>query len=135
MPAGTAEDATPDVAAAEAAAATQPWAVYLLTCHGGRSYIGISPRPQQRFEAHRQGRGAAFTRANRPQTLVTVVWFTDRRAAASMEARLKALPRPAKLQWFDEFPPTSAATPATIADGLASLARRRQPRGLSACAG
>lgn len=107
-------------------AVAQPWAVYLLDCGGGRSYIGISPAPQQRFAAHVAGKGAAYTRANRPQTLVATVWFEDRSAAASMEARLKALQRARKLAWFDGFEATSATTPATLQQGLASLPGRRR---------
>ena len=106
---------------AGAAAAAKPWAVYLLHCAGGKSYIGISPSPHQRFEAHRSGKGAAFTRANRPHVLAAVVWFENRSAAASMEARLKALARPAKLAWFERFPAAVAAVPATFDVGLASL--------------
>ncbi len=105
----------------------EPWAVYLLHCAGGRSYIGISPLPQERFDAHLSGKGAAFTRANPPQSLAAIAWFENRSAAASMEARLKALARPAKLTWFERFPATTATTPATLDVGLASLAgfRRR----------
>jgi putative endonuclease len=120
-----AEDAALDSNAVDAAADSRPWAVYLLDCHGGRSYIGISPCPQQRFEVHRAGKGAAFTRANRPEALSAVVWFENRSAAASMEARLKALARPAKLAWFRGFAATTASSPATRADGLVSLSRRR----------
>jgi len=109
---------------ADATALAKPWAVYLLMCHGGKSYIGISPSPQARFDVHQAGRGAAFTRANRPQALAAVVWFGNRRAAASMEARLKALARPAKLEWFREFAVTTASSPATLDDGLASLSRK-----------
>ena len=105
--------------------AAKPWAVYLLHCAGGRSYIGISPLPHERFEAHRSGKGAAFTRANRPQILAAVVWFENRSAAASMEVRLKALARPAKLAWFKRFAATTATVPATLDVGLASLTSRR----------
>jgi putative endonuclease len=106
---------------------TEPWAVYLLHCAGGKSYIGISPLPQERFDAHLSGKGAAFTRANPPQSLAAIAWFENRSAAASMEVRLKALARPAKLTWFVRFPATTATTPATLDVGLASLAgfRRR----------
>ena len=110
------------VGAAHVAAIARPWAVYLLHCAGGRSYIGISPAPQQRFAAHQAGKGAAFTRANRPLQLAAVVWFESRSAAASMEARLKALARPLKLEWFAGFPATSEASPAMLEDGRASLA-------------
>lgn len=119
-----AEAATPhDDEVAAATAVDEPWAVYLLLCSGGKSYIGISPRPQERFESHQAGRGGAFTRAHRPQLLAAVVWFASRSAAASMEPRLKALTRPAKIGWFEEFAATTASSPATLADGLASLAQ------------
>jgi len=109
---------------AGAAAAAKPWAVYLLHCAGGKCYIGISPWPHQRFAAHKAGKGAAFTRANRPQVLAAVVWFENRSAAASMEARLKALARPAKLAWFERFTASSATVPAKLDVGLASLTSR-----------
>jgi putative endonuclease len=110
--------------AGAAAAVAKPWAVYLLHCAGGKSYIGISPLPHARFAAHQSGKGAAFTRANRPQAMAAVVWFENRSAAASMETRLKALARPAKLAWFQRFTATTAATPATLDVGLASLTSR-----------
>ena len=103
------------------APAPAPWAVYLLHCAGGKSYIGISPAPQQRFARHQSGKGAAFTRANPPQALAAIAWFENRSAAASMEARLKRLPRPAKLAWFGKVEGWSSAHPATLQDGLASL--------------
>lgn len=110
---------------ADAPPTAEPWAVYLLACRGGKSYIGISPRPLERYEAHVTGRGAAFTRANPPEALAAIAWFADRGAAASMEARLKMLARPDKLRWFSAFPVTSASVPATLDDGLRSLERLR----------
>ncbi len=98
-----------------------PWAVYLLHCAGGKSYIGISPAPHERFATHRSGKGAAFTRANPPQSLAAIAWFENHSAAASMEARLKMLSRPAKLAWFGKIVGGSSARPATLQDGLASL--------------
>jgi putative endonuclease len=111
-------------AGTDAGAAAKPWAVYLLHCAGGKCYIGISPWPHERFAAHKAGKGAAFTRANRPQVLAAVVWFENRSAAASMEARLKALARPAKLAWFERFTASSATVPAKLDVGLASLTSR-----------
>ncbi|MGB7739728.1 MAG: GIY-YIG nuclease family protein [Steroidobacteraceae bacterium] len=110
---------------AGAAAAAKPWAVYLLHCEGGKSYVGISPWPHERFAAHKAGKGAAFTRANRPVSLAAIAWFESRSAAASMEARLKALSRPAKLAWFERFKAATATVPATLDVGLASLVSRR----------
>ena len=114
-----------DEPAAHVVASVRPWAVYLLHCAGGKCYVGISPSPQQRFAAHRAGKGAAFTRANRPLELAAIVWFESRSAAASMEVRLKALARPLKLQWFAGFPVTSESRPAMLEGGLASLSPLR----------
>lgn len=117
------DSATLDDEAAGAEAVARPWAVYLLHCAGGKSYIGISPSPHERFDAHKAGKGAAFTRANRPQALAAVVWFESRSAAASMEVRLKALARPVKLAWFTHFPATTPSTPSTLDAGLSSLSQ------------
>lgn len=106
------------------AGAQAPWAVYLLHCAGGKSYIGISPSPVERFAAHQAGKGAAFTRANRPQTLAALVWFEHRSAAASMEVRLKALPRLEKLAWFARCTGRTQSNPAQLVEGIASLADR-----------
>ena len=124
--AANADSATIDDGTEGAATAAKPWAVYLLHCAGGKSYIGISPLPHERFDAHQAGKGAAFTRANRPQALAAVVWFESRSVAASMEARLKALARPAKLAWFERFQATTNSVPATLDLGLASLTNFRR---------
>jgi putative endonuclease len=104
------------------ARAPKPWAVYLLHCAGGKSYIGISPSPLERFAAHQAGKGGAFTRSNRPQTLAALVWFEHHGAAASMEVRLKALPRLEKLAWFARCAGPTQMKPAQLAEGIASLA-------------
>lgn len=101
--------------------AAEPWALYLLACAGGRSYVGISPRPEERYAVHLTGRGGAFTRANPPERCMRVVWFDSRRAAASLEVRLKQVSRERKLRWFAGFPATSSVQPATLDEGLERL--------------
>jgi putative endonuclease len=108
------------------ATAAKPWAVYLLHCAGGKSYIGISPAPHERFAVHQAGKGAAYTRSNRPVSLAAIVWFESRSTAASMEVRLKGLARPAKLAWFERFQVTTTSVPATLDLGLASLTSFRR---------
>ena len=117
------DEAMPTGVRVDTPARKSPWAVYLLDCAGGKSYIGISPRPQERFEAHLAGKGGAFTRANRPQGLAGLVWFESRSAAASIEPRLKCLRRQSKLAWFKHLAGTTAPAPATLDEGLASLSR------------
>jgi putative endonuclease len=74
----------------------RPWALYLLECTGGRTYLGISPEPEKRFATHAAGRGSLFTRLNRPLRIAHVVWFECRRHAAVMEKQLKPLDAPTK---------------------------------------
>jgi putative endonuclease len=62
------------------------WWVYILECRDGSLYTGITLDLERRFQLHRQGKAAAYTRAHRPERLL---WS---RAAAS---RSKAL----KLEW------------------------------------
>ncbi len=84
-------------------AADRPWAVYLLECQGERTYLGISPDPQQRFEAHVAGRGSFFTRLNRPTRIACVVWFSCRRHAAVMERKLKLVDVVSRREWLERW--------------------------------
>lgn len=40
--------------------------VYVLALEGGKYYVGRTNDPQRRIEAHRTGRGAAWTRLHKP---------------------------------------------------------------------
>ena len=42
------------------------WSVYLILCENGAFYCGISNHPQERFTAHLSGKGAKYTRLNKP---------------------------------------------------------------------
>lgn len=76
------------------------WFLYLLSAADDRAtYVGISPQPEQRLEAHngeRQG-GARSTRRGRPWELLGV-WgpFQGRGDAQRAEAALKSLPAAAR---------------------------------------
>ena len=45
------------------------WRVYLILCENGALYCGISNRPQERFAAHLAGKGAKYTRLNKPAAM------------------------------------------------------------------
>lgn len=73
------------------------WSVYLLDCDG-RLYAGIALDTGKRLAQHRSGsRGAKFTRGALRIELVYAVAVGDRSRALKIEARLKKLPRTAKL--------------------------------------
>jgi len=75
------------------------WWLYLLECEGERLYAGIALDVSARFEMHRSGKGAKFTRANRPRAVLAAQPFESRGDALRAEYALKQLKRPAKLQW------------------------------------
>ncbi len=75
------------------------WWVYMIACSGGKIYTGTAIDPEARFLAHREGKGAAFTRANPPIAILRSVPFGSRSDACRAEAALKKLRRDGKLSW------------------------------------
>ena len=71
----------------------------MLECAGGRIYTGIALDVAARFELHRSGKGAAFTRAHKPRRVLAKKRCGDRSTALKLEYRLKQLERPDKLIW------------------------------------
>ena len=76
------------------------WAVYILECADGTLYTGATTDPERRLAEHNAGRGARYTRARRPLTLVYVEPAADRSAALRREAAIKRLPRAGKRALF-----------------------------------
>jgi len=75
------------------------WWLYLLACRGGRTYAGIAVDVNARFDLHRSGKGAKFTRANPPRKILAVQPFASRSEALKAEYALKQLDRAEKLAW------------------------------------
>ncbi len=46
--------------------AAKAWCLYLIECRNGHYYAGITNDLDARMQAHREGRGARYTRANPP---------------------------------------------------------------------
>jgi putative endonuclease len=72
--------------------------VYLLRCADDTLYCGWTTDIQRRRAAHRSGTASRYTRSRRPVELAVVISVADRSAALREEARIKRLPRPAKLR-------------------------------------
>jgi putative endonuclease len=75
--------------------------VYLLRCADDSLYCGWTTDIQRRLAAHRCGTASRYTRSRRPVELALVIAVADRSAALREEARIKRLPRAAKLQLID----------------------------------
>jgi len=72
--------------------------VYLLRCVDDSLYCGWTTDLPRRLAAHRAGTASRYTRTRRPIELALVIPVADRGAALREEARIKRLPRPAKLR-------------------------------------
>lgn len=73
------------------------WWVYILRGASGRFYTGVSTDPPRRVEEHNGSpRGAKYTRAGRPWTLVYQEGPYTRGSALSREYAIKRLPRSKK---------------------------------------
>ena len=71
--------------------------VYLLRCRDGSLYTGWTSDLERRLAAHERGTASRYTRSRRPVELAVALPMADRTAARREEARIKALPRAAKL--------------------------------------
>lgn len=76
------------------------WCLYLLECKGGAYYTGITNNLEARFNAHKEGRGARYTKANPPIRILASRFYPDRSTASIAEAQLKRIPRKDKLAFF-----------------------------------
>lgn len=102
MPMTTSDPADPGASATDPA--PRPWYLYLLECENGRLYTGIATDPQRRFAAHLAGRGAMFTRINRPLRLLGYRAYPDQSCVTRAEIDLKRRDRSGKLAWAQENP-------------------------------
>lgn len=87
------------------------WFLYILECKGGRLYTGISPDVEARFAKHLAGKGAMFTRLNKPLRILGVGRFENKSEAAKAEIYLKKQPREIKIAWVRSHPWLHSTTP------------------------
>lgn len=71
--------------------------VYLLRCADDSLYCGWTTDMPRRLAQHLAGTASRYTRTRRPVALAAVLPVPDRSTALREEARIKRLPRRAKL--------------------------------------
>lgn len=71
--------------------------VYLLRCRDGSLYTGWTVDLDRRLARHRAGKASRYTASRLPVELEAAMPMTSRTAARREEARIKRLPRSAKL--------------------------------------
>jgi len=65
--------------------------VYLLLCDDGSYYTGYTNNVASRFERHKKGHGARYTRMRKPTRIVHVEEFRTRAEAMRRERQVKSL--------------------------------------------
>jgi len=68
-----------------------PYYVYILLCEDGSYYTGYGADVKYRFEQHRKGRGARYTRMHKPEKIVYIEEFDSRIKAIKREQEIKSL--------------------------------------------
>ncbi|MFN3709519.1 MAG: GIY-YIG nuclease family protein [Alishewanella aestuarii] len=76
--------------------ATETWYVYLLECSNKRIYTGVSPDVDARIRKHQFGKGALFTKINKPERLLAQKAFSSKREALQVEQQIKKMPAEGK---------------------------------------
>jgi putative endonuclease len=71
--------------------------VYVLRCRDDSLYTGWTVDLERRLERHRAGTASRYTASRLPIELELAIAMPDRSAARREEARIKGLPRAAKL--------------------------------------
>ena len=65
--------------------------VYMLLCNDGSYYTGYTSNVLSRFQRHKKGLGARYTKMRRPKRIVYLERFATRRAAMKREKQMKTL--------------------------------------------
>ena len=70
--------------------------VYILLTERNTLYCGYTDDLGKRFQKHLEGRGAKYTRANKPVKIVYSKEFKTKQEAMQEEYRIKSLPKKEK---------------------------------------
>ena len=69
---------------------------YIILTIDNTLYCGYTDDPQSRFEKHKAGTAAKYTRAHKPLRMVYLKEFATKSEAMKEECRIKKLKRPQK---------------------------------------
>lgn len=69
---------------------------YLILTQDNTLYCGYTDDPKSRFEKHKAGLAAKYTRAHKPVKMVYLKEFATKSEAMKEECRIKKLNRPQK---------------------------------------
>jgi len=74
---------------------------YVLLTENNTLYCGYTDDVEKRFEKHLSGKGAKYTRANKPVKIIYAAEFETKSEAIKEEIRIKKLTRLEKIKFFE----------------------------------
>lgn len=77
--------------------------VYMLRCRDNSLYTGYTTNLENRLKAHNSGKGAKYTRARRPVSLVFYREVEDRSTGLKLEYKIKRLTKAKKEELVRDF--------------------------------
>jgi len=80
------------------------WFLYMIRCHNGQLYTGITTDVARRFAAHEAGKGAKFLRGKGPLALQLQMQVGTHSEALKKEIQIKKLSKEAKEQFILQQP-------------------------------
>lgn len=66
------------------------WYIYVLLCDNGMLYKGFSSNPIRRFDEHKRGLGATYTKQHKPLALIYFEEFQTEQEAVEREKKIKS---------------------------------------------
>ena len=76
---------------------------YIILTEDNTLYCGYTDDPQKRFEKHKEGTAAKYTRAHKPLKMVYLKEFETKSEAMKEEYRIKHLKRPQKIALIEDL--------------------------------
>lgn len=77
--------------------------VYILLTETNKLYCGYTDDVQKRYKLHCEGKGAKFTKANKPLKIVYTKEFETKQEAQKEEYRIKHLSRKDKEELIEKY--------------------------------
>lgn len=75
---------------------------YVLLTENNTLYCGYTDDVEKRFEAHKAGKAAKYTRANKPIKIIYKACFDSKSEAMKEECRIKSLTKIEKLKFIND---------------------------------
>ncbi|MHB9781519.1 GIY-YIG nuclease family protein [Streptococcus sp. 10F2] len=77
--------------------------IYVVRCRDNSLYTGYTNNLKRRIKQHNDGKGAKYTRAKGPVTLVYTQTYPDKSQALKAEAQFKKLSKAKKESIIEEY--------------------------------